>query len=297
INTVLINSSLGKSGYYRDAFFMLLATNKKKRIVFFRGWNPHFEQKIDKSFLLKKIFQYSFLRADQIIVLSSEFKYKLLEWGYQRKIILETTVVDESLISDLPIEYLKKLRNSNQIPNILYLGNLKKEKGVLEIVKAVDHYVTINPGRKIKATIAGSGSMLEKLKSNVDKRRLPIHFPGYVKNDDKIQVLRNANIFLFASYHEGMPNAVIEAMAFGLPILTTRVGGIPDFFEEGKMGFFLSSREPQHIAERIKYLLEQPELMKEMSRYNYHYAKEHFYANKVAKRLEKIIDDVVEDGG
>ena len=90
-----------------------------------------------------------------------------------------------------------------------------------------------------------------------------------------------------------MPLSVLEAMAFGLPVITTRVGGIPDFFEDGKMGFFLASRKPAHIADKITYLLERPTLMKQISEYNYHYAKEHFYASKVAKRFENIIESVI----
>jgi len=80
-----------------------------------------------------------------------------------------------------------------------------------------------------------------------------------------------------------------------LPVITTRVGGIPDFFEDGKMGLFLDNREPEHIAEKIRYLLDRPELMEQMSKYNFEYAKEHFYASKVAKRLEKIISSVIEE--
>jgi len=91
-----------------------------------------------------------------------------------------------------------------------------------------------------------------------------------------------------------MPNSALEAMAFGLPVITTRVGGIPDFFEAGKMGLFLDNRKPEHIAEKIKYLIERPQLMKQMSEYNYHYAMQHFYASKVAKRLENIIHGVIE---
>jgi len=61
------------------------------------------------------------------------------------------------------------------------------------------------------------------------------------------------------------------------------------------MGFFLESREPAHIAEKITYLLERPMLMKQISKYNYYYAKEHFYASKVAKRFESIIESVIKN--
>jgi len=295
IKTVLINSSFGKGGFNRDALFILLTPKKKKRIVFFRGWNTEFEQRIEKSIILKKIFQNTFLKADLIIVLSSEFKQKLIKWGYQGKILVETTVVDEFLINDIHIKDLLKLRNNKPTPNVLYLGYLNKEKGLLEVVDSIDHYSTLYPDRKLTATIAGSGSLLKELMSNVDKRGLPIHFPGYVQKEKKAEAFKNAVIYLFPSIHgEGMPNSVLEAMAFGLPILTTRVGGIPDFFEEGKMGLFLENREPEYIAERIEYLLKRPELMREMSEYNYYYAKEHFYASKVANRLESIIDEVVQ---
>ena len=90
-----------------------------------------------------------------------------------------------------------------------------------------------------------------------------------------------------------MPISVLEAMAFGLPVITTRVSGISDFFEDGEMGLFLENREPAHIAEKIRYLLERPELMRQMSKYNFEYAKDRFYAGKVARRFENIVESVM----
>ncbi|MEX0686767.1 MAG: glycosyltransferase family 4 protein [Balneolales bacterium] len=294
VNLIVINTSLGVGGFFRDFLYFWITSKKIKKVIFFRGWNLDFEKKIENSSFYNKIFLNTFLKANHIIVLSSAFKKKLISWGYKGKISLETTIVDESLIENQSIESLHSMRKKLGKKNILYLGNVKKEKGVCEVVDAVRTLTTLNKKNELTAIIAGSGILLETLKSKAEKEKLPIFFPGYVKEDSKIETYANSHLYVFPSVHgEGMPNSVLEAMAFGLPVITTRVGGIPDFFEEGKMGLFLENREPHHIAEKIQYLLDRPELRREMSEYNYNYAKEHFYASKVAKRLEKILEMVI----
>ncbi|REL33825.1 glycosyltransferase family 1 protein [Rhodohalobacter sp. SW132] len=286
---ILISSSLGYGGFVRDGIFSLLSTKKHKRIIFFRGWNPSFEKKINNSRILRFWLQKTFLKADHIIVLSSEFKKKLSDWGYTGQISTETTVVDEKLLNDFKFRERK-----SEVKNLLFLSRIEKAKGIFEAVDAVS--LLLKQGRDIQLTIAGNGAAMDNLKEHIYNFDTDgITLKGYVEGEDKMNCLISADLFLFPSYHEGMPNSVLEAIAFGLPVLTTRVGGIPDFFEDGKMGLFLDNREPEHIAEKIEYLLGRPELMKEMSEYNYNYAKEHFYASKVAARLEKIIDDVVEE--
>lgn len=289
ITAVVINSSLGFVGLLRDGFYLQLTPIINKKIVFFRGWNLSFQKRIDNSFILKFWLTRTFLNADHIIVLSSEFKEKLREWGYKGEITTETTVVDENLLEEF--NFIEK--KSEDI-NLLFLSRIEKDKGVFEAVDAV--FSLLNKGKDIEFSIAGNGTAMNELKNRVNNLHTDkINLKGYVKGEDKTDSFSTANLFIFPSVHgEGMPNSILEAMAFGLPVLTTRVGGIPDFFEEGKMGLFLDNRKPEHIAEKIEYLLDRPELMKEMSEYNYHYAKEHFYASKVADRLEKIIDDVVE---
>jgi len=287
---VLINSSLGYGGFIRDGLYRLITPGATKKIIFFRGWNPAFEEKIDNSLFLKICMKKTFLRVDHIIVLSSEFKRKLREWGYNGTVSIETTVVDEKLLVDFT--FGGKKRKGNEL---LFLSRVQNEKGIFEAVDAVK--ILLDKNRNLQFTIAGNGSAFEDLKRHVsalDTNRITLK--GYVKGKEKSGCFTSACMFLFPSIHgEGLPNSVLEAMAFGLPVLTTRVGGIPDFFDEGKMGLYLDSRDPEHIAVKIEYLLDRPELMKKMSEYNYNYAKEHFYASKVAKRLEKIINDVVEE--
>ena len=292
----LFNISLAIGGLLRDSiYFELLKKKRHKRVVFFRGWNPSFENKIENNRILRTWLHYTFLKADRIIVLSSQFQLRLREWGYKGPISLETTAVDDTLLEGVDWQNLQANRQDTHQPQLLYLGNISKAKGVWEVTQALEYLNGRDKSPHVQLTIAGGGKELNSLKENVENNNLSVHFPGYVRGKQKAEIYKQSHLFVFASYHEGMPNAVLEAMAFGLPVITTRVGGIPDFFEEGKMGFFLDNRDPEHIAEKIQYLLDRPELMKEISEYNYHYAKEHFYASKVAARLEKIIDNVAEE--
>jgi glycosyltransferase involved in cell wall biosynthesis len=90
-----------------------------------------------------------------------------------------------------------------------------------------------------------------------------------------------------------MPITVLEAMAFGLPVVVTRVGGIADFFENKKHGFMIEKAYPEEIAKAILLLLTDKELYASISRHNYRYAKDHFQSTIVAKKLEKLYKAVV----
>ena len=298
IKVIIYNTSLGRKGILRDGVYILLTrlTPINKEIVFFRGWNPSFEKKIEDSIVKKMWLRKTFLNADHIIVLSTDFKKKLYEWGYVGPISVETTIVDEKLIGGLHFKHLLNHRKEIDTINLLYVGSIHKEKGVRELIESIEILKKRRKFNSFQLNMAGVGSDFVLLRDKAIVKNLPVNLLGCVKGVKKSDTFKNAHIFVFASYHEGMPNSVLEAMAFGLPVITTRVGGIPDFFEDGKMGLFLDSRNPEHIAERIQYLLARPDLMEKMSRYNYEYAKEHFYASKVAKRLERIIDEVISNG-
>src|SRR5690554_8211066 len=79
-----------------------------------------------------------------------------------------------------------------------------------------------------------------------------------------------------------MPTSVLEAMAFGLPIISRPVGGLVDFFEEDKMGYLIESLDPKEYADKIVQLLENNQKMKEIGIYVHIYAKKHFMDSKVA---------------
>ncbi|MGM0589765.1 MAG: glycosyltransferase family 4 protein [Bacteroidota bacterium] len=282
---VLVNTSLGRKSINRDVWYVLLSKLTGRKVcLFIHGWDIDFEGDLfHKYWMRRKIISL----CDMYIVLSSEFKNKLLSNGIRAPIHLLTTLVDEDDIVDIEVGGYSRYKKNNY--NILVLSRIVKEKGVLESVMSYN-YLNLDKAN-IEYIVAGDGPYLPTVREYIANYALNnIDIIGYVKGQDKINVFKSADIYLFPSYHgEGMPTTILEAMAFGLPIITTKVGGIADFFEEGKMGLILEDTKPSNIANKVEYLLERPKLMKQMSVYNYNYARENFYASKVANKLINII--------
>ena len=115
---------------------------------------------------------------------------------------------------------------------------------------------------------------------------------GRLSGDELINAFLNADIFIFPTYGEGMPGALLEAMSFGLPVITRPVGGIPDFFINGEMGLLTDSLNATDYSQYIEHLMNNPQLALKISRNNYNYAKKHFMASIVAKNMEEIFNQI-----
>ena len=85
-----------------------------------------------------------------------------------------------------------------------------------------------------------------------------------------------------------MPNVILEAMGHGLAVVTRLVGGLADFFEDGKMGFASASQDPDEFAALLRALAVDPAMRAEMGAYNHRYALEHFSASRVSRRLQDL---------
>jgi glycosyltransferase involved in cell wall biosynthesis len=286
-DAVIINTSISQKSLRRDAIFIFTINliSNSKVIVFFRGWdNSYFE-----NTMIPKWFYTTFLKADAIIILAKSFKEKLKGMGYEGPIFVETTAVNENILKIR--EYPYKI---SDVKNLLFMSRIEADKGIYELIDAyqiLQKRVAFN----LNLNIAGNGSDFKDINQILKTSNIKnVYMHGFVKDIDKSDLLNSASIFIFPSSHgEGMPNSVLEAMAFGIPVITTRVGGITDFFEEGKMGLFLDSTNPIEIAAKVEMLLNNTELMTFISHYNYNYAKRKFYARIVANRLMDIVGGII----
>ena len=279
-----LNPSLDKKSTIREGLFLIIAKLfRKKVIVFWRGWNLDIEKKISDKY--SKIFLRVYGQADSFIVLAKDFKSQLVNWGIKKNIYTETTQITDSLLTKFKIEDKKFDHNK-----ILFMSRIEKKKGIYESIDAI---IELNK-KNIEFIIAGNGPELENVKNYVSAKKCNnIIFLGYVFGDDKIKILKEATMCIFPTFYgEGMPNSVLESMAFGLPVVTRSVGGLKDFFENGKMGYITESKDPKVFAELIERLINDKEKMKEIGKYNHEYAIRRFLASKVAKRLDEIYEKV-----
>lgn len=291
VDLVFLNPSLDFKSLIRDGIFIIISRLFRKQvIVFFRGWISECEQHIEKKYL--SAFKFVFFRSNALMVLAEAFSNKLKQWGYQEKIYVETTIV-ESVYFDQAVGKLAELDNRNDV-TLLYLARIERVKGIYEAIAA--YQILCLKYKNLRFLIAGGESLSGSLEDmrNVEKyiidHSIPnVNFLGFVSGTAKEKVLMESDILLFPSGEgEGMPNAVLESMAFGLAIVTSTVGGLVDFFQNEKMGYMTNSISPHILADLCEKLILSKTLRKEIAFYNHQYAREHFSSIEVAHRLVAI---------
>jgi len=292
VDLVFLNPSLGSRSFFRDAFFAKKIIKKNiPFIVFFHGWNLDFEKTIDTKYI--NFFMSTFGQAKKIIVLSQGFKNKIIEWGYKGNILIETTNVDSSLLDDFSYkDKIKKFQESNEI-NILFLARLLREKGVFETVEAFRHLE--HRYENIELIIAGDGKDLDELKMFVQNDK-KIKVVGYVEGKDKIDLFKNSHIYCFPTFYgEGLPTSILEAMAFAMPVITTNMGGLKEFFQNEKMGYFVEPKNIDDIEKKLELLISNKSKVLEMSEFNYNFATDKLLNTVVAKRIYQYIEEVINE--
>lgn len=278
-DVVLLNPSLASFGMTRDMFYLRIAkVFRKKVFVFIHGWKHSYEEQFFQSNLFNTL-----CKADGILVLANEFKQKLVQNGYKRKVYLTTTKVDDRMTEDFNIN-----EKTGKIENILFLARVEKEKGIYETIDSFSILKKKYP--YLNLFIVGDGSEITNIKDYISRNNIDsITLTGMLRGEQLVEIFKKSDIYLFPTFHgEGMPTSILESMAFGLPIVTRPVGGTKDFFDEN-MGFITESLEPKVYADAIEQYINDSEKTLATSRYNYRYAKEHFMASKVAKSIEDIL--------
>jgi glycosyltransferase involved in cell wall biosynthesis len=291
---VHLNPSLVLKSVFRDGFFLLVARLRRRSVlVFFRGWDLSFERLVCSR--LQWFFRITFAKADMFIVLSRRFSDSLRAWGITAPVHIGTTVVDDDMLRGFSIEGKAKSLREAGLLKVLFMARLEHEKGAVILVRSIIQM--LDRGRSVELTVAGEGPAMEdinRLLPTGSAYRRHIHVPGYVSGSDKLNLLRSHHIFcLPTQYAEGMPNSLMEAMAFGMPVITCPTGGIADFFVDKVMGRLLTTANPDNICRAIEELSSDRDQSSCIAHHNYEYAIQHFLASTAAEMLRSRYTDIM----
>lgn len=277
--TVHLNTSLNLNALARDFFFCVLALAKGKRpIVFIHGWDMDFQESL--TGVKRLVFRGVFNRSALIIVLSQKFKDILECWNFTCPIEVETTCFPSEL-RKAPTVQASGIKN----PRVLFLSRIVKEKGVFELADACAGLTESFPG--LRLDIAGEGPDLHEFNLYITRKGYDfVAFHGNVTGEEKNCLFSEASVFCLPTYYgEGLPITIIEAMYFGLPIITTGAGGIAEIFKDNENGLLVKPRDIDDLKEKLTIIFIDNTLTKKISERNTEYAKKRFSPKVVASRL------------
>jgi len=163
-----------------------------------------------------------------------------------------------------PVAGQRELRRGLALPEdrriILFVGDLAEDKGVLDLLQATRQLR--RPHGDIHLLLVGSGELLETVRRWARSAEWAgaLSVPGPVPHARVADYCRASDFFAFPSHAEGMPNALLEAMACGLPCVASRVGGIPEAIQHEVSGLLVPAKSPEALASALVRLLAQPDL-------------------------------------
>lgn len=284
---VHINPTLNPKSFFRDSLFTWVSWwVGVKTVVFWHGWRKSFEQKVARKW--KPYFRWTYGKADAMIFLAQDFSDTAASFGYQKKRYLETTVIEEGILQYQNGKGPARAAHNDGNPLvILFLSRIEKAKGIYELLDSFQVLRKKYP--KLVLHIAGEGNERRAAESLVQEKGIEgVRFLGWVQGKEKAAAFHQADLYVLPSYTEGMPISLLEAMASGLPVVTTNVGGIRDFFDVQKMGFIVHPKDSTDLREKLEQLVRQPELMDRFGAFNAIYARDRYAPQQVSKRLEAI---------
>ena len=175
-----------------------------------------------------------------------------------------------------------RLRNqpmTRQEPlTVVFVGWLDAMKGIPELLEAIAELVTDSQIPRFSLQLCGEGTWSESARQTTRVRGLDeyVKFMGWLPTAELHGLLARADIFVLPSHHEGLPNAMIEAMAAGLPVIVTPVGGIPDVITDRQNGLIVPVNHAVALANAIRSLLVDAALRKQLGQAAHHTARQRF---------------------
>jgi glycosyltransferase involved in cell wall biosynthesis len=274
--------SASRASFWRKALFMALARAFGiPYVIHLHGAEFRQFYEIESNARLQWIIRDFFKRAAAIVVLSEQWRHWVAEHCPSRRIeVIHNPVELPDQASARPGE-----RSSGRV--ILSLGRLGPRKGTFELITAFARIAGEFPDARL--VLGGDGELCKASTLAAELGlQARVECVGWVTGNRKEELLRNATVYALPSHNEGLPISVLEAMAHGLAIVTTPVGGIPDAIVDGVTGLMVPPGDVDQLANALHRLLRDPALCESLGANCVQAVRERFAAESVVQQVRSL---------
>lgn len=280
----IIHSQFGTIGLTATSLNQFLP-NKCKLVTSIRGY--------DITVFLKKhpgVYHGLFREGDLFLPVCEFLKDRLIQEGCEEKKI----VVHHSGIDCSKFEYVQRQRVPGESIKVLTIARLTEKKGVAYAIEAVTRL--LSRGEKIQYMVVGDGVLRDNLQQLIEGMGIErqVKLLGWKTHEEIKMLLDESHVLMAPSLtaesgdQEGIPNAIKEAMASGLPVISTLHSGIPELVTDGVSGLLVPERDAASLADALAHLISHPEICKEMGQAGRRQVEQKFDTNSLTKKLEEL---------
>lgn len=249
-----------KGSFFRKLFIIKINNMFHiKSILHLHG--SEFEVFYESScFIVKKLIKNIFDSSDYVIVLGESWKRVIENISSNKNIKIFNNSVKTTN---------KIVKWNNEEVRVLFLGVLLKRKGIYELIDGIKILRDDNSieNKNIKFILAGSGPEEKEIKSLIKNYKLEsfVEMVGWINDNEKEEFISSSQIFILPSYNEGLPMAILEAMSYGVPVISTDVGSISEVVINDYTGVLIKKSDSKLISEAIKELIKDKKIWEKYS--------------------------------
>jgi glycosyltransferase involved in cell wall biosynthesis len=235
--------------------------------------------------VLQRFIRYIYRKARVVIALSGEWRDTLLQVSPESRIVVIPNPVmvppwQAALDGDPPA--------------VLFLGLIKESKGVRDLVQAWPAVLAAVPGARLVLGGVGEVDETRALARGLGVAH-SVEMPGWIVGDTRDALMKSAWVFALPSHGEALPMSVLESMAAGLPVVATRVGGVPTAVDHGRTGLLIEPRDVAALSQALAALLTDAPRRKAMGAAARQEAAERFSADAIVPRIEVLWREILSD--